>query len=117
MIMICWTVVSRPRMFGRSHLRDVGRRQHARGTDRHAAADAGNNEDELRRAKPWTSAPTRNSAAAIIIVLRRPIRSARRPAKNAPMKQPISREATVKPSPFVGDQLPGTRLNALLRPS
>ena len=32
------------------------------------------------------------------------------------MKQPISSDATVKPRPLVGDQLPGTRLNAWRQP-
>ena len=68
-------------------------------------------------AMPWTSAPTRKSAAAIIIVLRRPMRSARRPAKNAPMKQPMSKDATVKPSPLVGEKLPFTRPNVWIKPS
>ena len=34
--------------------------------------------------------------------------SARRPAKKAPMKQPINSEATVNPKPLLGDQLPLT---------
>ena len=112
MIMICWTVVSRPRMFGGRDFGDVGGREDARRADRHAAADSRNHEDDVRWATPCTSAPTRNSTAASIIVLRRPMRSARRPAKNAPMKQPISSDATVKPRPFLGEKLPATRLNA-----
>ena len=33
------------------------------------------------------------------------------------MKQPISSDATVKPRPLLGDQLPGTRSKACVSPS
>ncbi len=92
--------------FGGRDFGDVGRRQARLPRRRPCRPDTREGTRDDLRAPPWTSAPTRNSAAAIIIVLRRPIRSASRPAKKAPMKQPMSSEATVKPRPLLGDQLP-----------
>lgn len=48
-------------------------------------------------AAPAAIAETRNSAAEIIRTARRPQRSARLPAKKAPMAQPINIEATSNP--------------------
>ncbi len=50
-------------------------------------------------AAPAPSAESRNSTAAMISTPRRPRRSPRRPAKNAPIAQPSSMEATSKPIP------------------
>ena len=58
----------------RRDLGNVGRRKHARRADRHAAADSRDDEDACGSwRQPWTSAPIRNSTAASIITLRRPI--------------------------------------------
>ena len=59
---------------------------------------------------PAPSAESRNSTAEMISTARRPQRSARRPAKNAPNAQPSSIEATSKPVPG------GTRMEGLLEP-
>src|SRR5687768_17077815 len=50
-------------------------------------------------AAPAPIAESRNSTAEMINTVRRPHRSARRPAKNAPIAQPSSIEATSKPTP------------------
>ena len=63
------------------------------------------------RTAPPARARFLSTIAARIITERRPMMSARRPAKNAPTAQPISSEPTVKP------RLASLRPNSCLRPS
>ena len=60
-------------------------------------------------AAPAPSADNRNSTAEMISTVRRPQRSPRRPAKNAPIAQPSSIDATSKPTPAELDS--NVRLN------
>ncbi len=62
-------------------------------------------------AAPEPRALTRNSRAAMIITVRRPQTSARRPAANAPNAQPIRMAPTFRPVPSL------LRLKAFSRPS
>ena len=52
---------------------------------------------------PEPQALTMNSTAATIIMVRRPQTSAARPAKAAPMAQPSSMDATLKPVPTASE--------------
>ena len=98
MIITCWTVVSRPRMLAGA----TSEMYSGESTDAAPTAMPAEKRAMMKirwvSVRPWTSAPSRNSTAAMIITMRRPIASASRPARNAPTAQPISSEPTVRPS-------------------